>query len=100
MRTIYITLDVIAIVAVAVMLYLTEEPMADQPTTEPPEQTQEQRIHSMLDDAMLNEYDISTWTADDIVADLLAYADLRDDEGEDEIKPHVITWKMKRSPIT
>jgi hypothetical protein len=61
--------------------------------------TTEQRIHSMLDDAMSNDYDIATWTADDIVADLLAYADLRDDEGENEIKPHVITWKMKRAPI-
>jgi hypothetical protein len=43
--------------------------------------------------------DISTWTADDIVADLLAFADLRDDEGEEQIKPHVITWKMKRAPL-
>ena len=56
----------------------------------------EQRIHAFLDDAMNNEYDISTWTADDIVADLYAFADLYDDETPEAIKPHVITWKMGR----
>jgi hypothetical protein len=59
----------------------------------------EQRIHEMLDDAIENDYDIATWTADDIVADLLAFADLHDDEGAEQLKPHVITWKMKRAPI-
>ena len=97
-ETFMLTLDLIAMTAVAAMLMLTENEMTDE--TKPPDQTDEQRIHAMLDDAVNNDYDISTWTADDIVADLLAFADLRDDEGEEQIKPHVITWKMKRSPLT
>lgn len=98
-NTVHLTLDMMAMVAIVIMFYLTEKAMPTTPTPVVPEQTDEQRIHAMLDDAMDNKYDISTWTADDIVADLLAFADLRDDEGEDAIKPHVITWKMKRAPL-
>ena len=65
-----------------------------------PNEEREKRIHSMLDDTVANEYNITTWSADDIVADLLAFADLEQDEGEDEIKPHVITWKMKKGVVT
>lgn len=87
--------DALGLLAVVIMLHLTEEPM-----TQPEPETMEQRIHSMLDDAMDNDYDISTWTADDIVADLLAYADLNEEETAEAIKPHVIAWKMKRGAIT
>lgn len=60
----------------------------------------EARIHEMLTSTVENGYDITTWTADDIVADVLAFADLDEDEGEAEIRPHVLTWKMKRSGST
>lgn len=63
-------------------------------------ETTKDRIYAMLNDAKQNDYDVSTWTVDDIVADLLAYADLRDDETEDVIRPHVITWKMARTEPT
>ena len=64
------------------------------------EKDREQRIHGMLEDHLANQDDdISKWTADDIVADLLAFAELHDGEGEEEIKPHVISWKMKRAPL-
>lgn len=89
---VYLGLNLVAALVVVVILHLTERPM-------PEPETMEQRIHSMLDDAMNNEYDISTWTADDIVADLRAYADLTEDETDEAIKPHVITWKMKRNPV-
>lgn len=91
----YFMCDVLGLVAVVVMLHLTEDHMTDLPT-----ETMEQRIHAMLDDAMANDYDISTWTADDIVADLRAYADLTEDETDEAIKPHVITWKQKRGVLT
>lgn len=58
--------------------------------------TREQRIHAMLDDAVANEYDITTWPVEDIVADMLAFAELEEDEGEAEIKPHIETWKAKQ----
>lgn len=57
----------------------------------------EKRIHSMLDDAMNNDYDISTWTADDIVADLLAFGCLEERDTAETLKVYVITWKMKRN---
>lgn len=63
-------------------------------------ETREQRIYAMLDNAVENRYDFSVWTVEDIIADLLVFADLNDDEAEDEIRPHVITWKQKRSGVT
>lgn len=63
-------------------------------------ETQEQRVHSMLEEAQTNGYDISDWTIDDIVADLLAYADLDEEETEDVLRRHVISWKAKRSHPT
>lgn len=93
-ETFIITTDLLGLIAAAVTLFPLERPMAEVTT-----ETAEQRIHAMLDDAMSNGYDISTWTADDIVADLLAFADLRDDEDEAAIRPHVLTWKMKRSAL-
>lgn len=95
MEAMYLTLDWLGLVATAIMLHLTRED--HWMTTDTPQPTDEQRIHAMLDDAVNNDYDITTWTADDIVADLLAYADLKESEGEAEIKPHVISWKLKRS---
>ena len=63
-------------------------------------ETIEQRIHGMLDNAVENGYDVRDWSADDIVADLLAFADLMDEESfGDVLKPHVITWKLKRSVL-
>lgn len=93
--TFYLVIDAAAILATAIMLYLTEEPMTD-----PKAALMEQRVHAMLNDAMQNEYDIGDWSVDDIIADLLAYADLTDDETEEAIRPHVITWKANRSVPT
>lgn len=60
----------------------------------------EQRVHDMLDNAVENGYDVREWTADDIVADLLAFADLMDEESfADVLKPHVVSWKLKRSVL-
>lgn len=95
-ETVWLTLDAAAILAVAIMLYLTERTMDDKKT-----KSREARIHAMLDEHNKgSEYDVSGWTVDDIVADLLAYAELAEDWGEDEIKPHVITWKMKNGLVT
>jgi hypothetical protein len=88
-ETVFATLYALAILATAIMLYLTEEPMPEPPTDE-------QRVFAMLDDAQTNGYDISTWTADDIVADLLAYADLKEGDTEESLKPHVIAWQNAR----
>jgi hypothetical protein len=94
-ETIMLTLDAFALFAVALMLYLTEEAAMDTTPTETIETT-EHRVFSMLDDAYQHNYhDLIDWSVDDIVADLLAFAELRDDEVEDTIRPHVITWKMK-----
>ena len=82
----FFALYMVAIIATVIMLYLTEPVM--------PKPSDEQRIFAMLDDAGTNGYDITTWTADDIVADLLAYADLKESDTEETIKPHVIKWKM------
>lgn len=90
----YVFTDTCGMIATAVMLYLTEPNMPETKT-----ETTEQRVHSMLDDAVANGYDVSTWTVDDIVADLLAYADLTDEETEEAIRPHVIAWKQVRVPI-
>lgn len=99
--TFYLLIDTAAILATAIMLYLTEKPMTEKPLpmdfAESVIGYREHRIHAMLDDAILNQYDIGDWPVDDIVADLLAYADLTDDETEEAIRPHVITWKANRS---
>ena len=89
---VYLGLDLTALLVVVVILHMTERPM-----TEPTTETLEQRVHAMLDDAVENGYDITTWTADDIVADLLAFADVT--ETAEDLHPHVVTWKLKRSAI-
>jgi hypothetical protein len=105
LETLYLTIDAAAILAVAIHIWWTEITM-EKPTPQDFAESvvgndkykeRETRLHAMMDDAVANEYDITGWTADDIVADLLAFADLELDEGEEEIKPHVLTWKMKRS---
>jgi hypothetical protein len=88
----YLAVDALAILATVIMLNLTEKKMPE-PITE----TDEQRIHAMLDDAQTSGYDISTWTADDIVADLLAFAELKETDTADTLKPHVIKWKTERN---
>lgn len=88
---VHLGLDLLALFAVVVILHLTEKPMSEA-------ESLEQRVHAMCDDAMANDYDISTWTADDIVTDILAYTDVT--ETHEEMLPHVITWKMKRSMAT
>lgn len=96
-QSIYYLLDGAAIIATAIMLYLTEKPMPEKPKTP----TMEQRVYAMLDSAVENGYDIRDWSVDDIVADLLAFADLtNDDDTEENIRPHVITWKISRSVPT
>lgn len=106
----YMTVDAIAILATALMLYMTEKQTMTHEKPEPLDfaesvaghanETQEQRVHAMLDDAQTNGYEIDHWSVDDIVADLMAFADTRDDETEDVIRPHVITWKANRSKPT
>lgn len=91
--------DALGVAATAVMLFLTTRRTAMTDTTQTT-QTDEQRVHAMLDDAMENQYDISTWTVDDIVADLLAYADLEESDTEETLRAHIITWKAKRMAPT
>lgn len=93
--------DALGVAATAVMLFLTtrKRPMQKslpQDFAESVVGNDEQRIHAMLDDAMENQYDISIWTVDDIVADLLAFADLKDSDTEETLRVHIITWKAKR----
>jgi hypothetical protein len=94
--------DALGVAATAFMLFLTtrhtimtEKPLP-QDFAESVVGNDEQRIHEMLNDAMENQYDISTWTVDDIVADLLAYADLEDSDTEESLRVHIITWKANR----
>lgn len=86
----YLLVDTLAILATVGMLYVTEKEMERRQT-----ETIEQHIHGMLNDPG-NEEDITTWSVDDIVADLLAYADLDDQETEDVIRQHVISWKANK----
>jgi hypothetical protein len=95
--TFYLLVDATAILATAIMLYWTEKQM---PNEDPKPNEQEQRIHAMLDSANNDGYVIEDWSVDDIVADLLAYAELSEEETEDAIRPHVITWKANRSTPT
>lgn len=95
MTTFYLCADCTAIIAVAMMLYLTEPSMHD--TNEPPLLTLEQKVHLNLESAIENGYDLTTWTAEDIVADLLAFADELEEHKAEELLPHVITWKLIRS---
>lgn len=79
---VHLGLDLLGLLVVVAMLHLTESPM---PEPEPELETLEQRVHAMLNDAMANEYDISSWTAEDIVTDLLAFADVT--ETAEELLP-------------
>lgn len=96
---VFLALDAAAILATAIMLYLTERKMDDAKT-----KARENRIHEMLSEHRSGaDYDVSTWTVDDIIADLLAYGEfgeMGEDWTEDDIRPHVITWKMKHGALT
>lgn len=95
--TFYLLLDAAAILATVLMLMMTEKPMVDRT----PDESIEHHIYGMLDNQQENgDEDLMTWSVDDIVADLLAYADLDEEETEDVIRAHVITWKLKRSITT
>jgi hypothetical protein len=56
----------------------------------------EKMVHSNLDDAMANGYDVSDWPVDDIVNDLLAYSHECEDNSPHELKPHVESWIAAR----
>jgi hypothetical protein len=56
----------------------------------------EKMVHSNLDDAMANGYDVSDWPVDDIVNDLLAYAHECEANSPHELKPHVESWIAAR----
>lgn len=88
--------DALGVIATAVMLFLT----GGKPMSQTTEQTDEQRVHAMLDDAVQNQYDIRSWSVDDIICDLLAFAELKEGEDEAMLRPHVITWKQKRTTPT
>lgn len=49
-----------------------------------------------LESAMEGGYDISGWTAEDIVADLLAFAADCEDNTPEELLPHVRAWLDER----
>lgn len=91
-ETIYLLLDAAALIAVAIMMIQTEALMTLTP--------QEKRIHDMLEKLALDEYDLRTWAAVDILAKLRWFGDLRDDETDDMVMPCVISWKMKAEPLT
>lgn len=54
-------------------------------------------VFSNLNDAMENGYDISTWTGNDIVNDLKAYAEDCQDISEEDLLPHVLEWLREPS---
>jgi hypothetical protein len=87
----YMLIDCTGVIAVAVMLYLTEALM-------PGPNELEQKVHSNLDSAVDNGYDVTGWTAEDIVADLRAFAVELEDYSDEALLPHVVTWKTARNP--
>jgi hypothetical protein len=59
----------------------------------------EERVHSNLQNALDNEYDVRHWDVDDIVTDLMCFASELEDEDPEDLKPHVISWLAKaRNP--
>lgn len=61
--------------------------------------TLEQRVHSNLDDALANDYDVRGWLIDDIVTDLICFAADCEDDEPDNIRPHVLTWLALRRTL-
>jgi hypothetical protein len=51
-----------------------------------------EKVYSNLDDALQNEYDVRDWEVDDIVTDLLLYADDLSGYSGEDLKPYVISW--------
>lgn len=49
-------------------------------------------VFSNLNDALANDYDVRTWTAADIAADLVAFAADCEDYDPEELAPHIETW--------
>jgi hypothetical protein len=57
------------------------------------------RVHSNLDDALENGYDVSKWEIDDIVTDLICFAADCDNETPEDLKPHVESWVAMRRNV-
>ena len=52
----------------------------------------EQKVHSNLDDALANGYDVREWDVEDIIVDLVCFASDCENEGSNDLRPHVISW--------
>jgi transcription initiation factor TFIID subunit TAF12 len=56
-----------------------------------------EQVYSNLDDAVANGYDVRDWSVEDIVADLLAFAEDCENSSPEGLKPHVEAWLKERN---
>ena len=90
-ETAWIAFDLFGIITYGAILMC--EQLKKSPA--PPANSLKTKVWAMLDDGVQVNPEIEDWSVDDIVIDLIAFAD---DvvETHDELRPHVITWKDKR----
>lgn len=59
----------------------------------------EKRVHSNLDDALENGYDVSGWEIEEILVDLFCFAADLEDEDIHDLRPHIESWVAARRNI-